>query len=108
MDVQQTTVKTDMQSDENSGEDGEARANLGGEQKVIGFLTEWVSAYHFIKGMVLISFRKSIQKLMHGGVPHSLYPPLSVSVACYWTIFTQMFLLSEWHDFNGLIVIILF
>lgn len=56
MDSQQTTVKTDMQSDENSGEEGDASANLGGDQKAIGFLTEWVSAYNFIKGMVLIKY----------------------------------------------------
>ncbi|XP_042906927.1 protein eva-1 homolog C isoform X2 [Parasteatoda tepidariorum] len=50
LDVQQTTVKTDMQSDENSGEEGEANStNLEGDQKVIGFFTEWVSAYNFIK-----------------------------------------------------------
>ncbi|CAL1294257.1 unnamed protein product [Larinioides sclopetarius] len=49
-DVQQTTVKTDMQSDENSGEEGDANSTtLEGDQKVIGFLTEWVSAYNFIK-----------------------------------------------------------
>lgn len=53
-DVQQTTIKTDMQSDENSGEEGDTRRNLGGDQKVIGLLAEWVSAYNFIKGMVLI------------------------------------------------------
>ncbi|GIX72302.1 uncharacterized protein CEXT_744511 [Caerostris extrusa] len=46
----QTTVKTDMQSDENSGEEGDANSTtLEGDQKVIGFLTEWVSAYNFIK-----------------------------------------------------------
>ncbi|XP_035214895.1 protein eva-1-like, partial [Stegodyphus dumicola] len=50
MDGQQTTVKTDMQSDENSGEEGDASStNLDGDQKVIGFLSEWVSAYNFIK-----------------------------------------------------------
>ncbi|XP_054706648.1 protein eva-1-like [Uloborus diversus] len=48
--VHQTTVKTDMQSDENSGEEGDvSNTNLEGDQKVIGFLTEWVSAYNFIK-----------------------------------------------------------
>ncbi|GFU70569.1 hypothetical protein TNCV_2971291, partial [Trichonephila clavipes] len=46
---EQTTVKTDMQSDENSGEEGDS-TTLEGDRKVIGFLTEWVSAYNFIKG----------------------------------------------------------
>lgn len=46
----QTTVKTDMQSDENSGEDGDANTTaLEGDQKVVGFLSEWVSAYNYIK-----------------------------------------------------------
>ncbi|KAG8193519.1 hypothetical protein JTE90_003730 [Oedothorax gibbosus] len=43
----QTTVKTDMQSDENSGEqEGNPTSKEG---SVVGFLTEWVSAYNFIR-----------------------------------------------------------
>lgn len=86
MDIQQTTVKTDMQSDENSGEEGDARANLGGDQKVIGFLTEWVSAYNFIKGMVLLRqtlfSNTSIRNCCMECAYLLLYPYLSLLLAC--------------------------
>ena len=111
MDIQQTTVKTDMQSDENSGEEGDARANLGGDQKVIGFLTEWVSAYNFIKGMVLIKqtlFSKQASELLHGSVPHSYSSLLSLLLALEkkkgmssWMSLSMLpFSILQWHGTN--------
>lgn len=109
MDIQQTTVKTDMQSDENSSEEGDASANLGGEKKVIGFLTEWVSAYNFIKGMVLIRHislkkkqkqnRASPQNTVHGGVPHSVYL-LCLYLACSSILAVRSLFNAPEHEFE--------
>lgn len=42
------TIKTDMQSDENL--DGElSDSNCTEEQRVIGFITEWVKAFNYVK-----------------------------------------------------------
>ncbi|XP_067118715.1 protein eva-1-like isoform X1 [Centruroides vittatus] len=45
-----TTQKTDIQSDENIEEEfPDVNCTVVDDQKVIGFLTEWISAYNFIK-----------------------------------------------------------
>lgn len=99
-----------MQSDENSGEEGDARANLGGDQKVIGFLTEWVSAYNFIKGMVLLRqslFSKQASETVAWSVTisYSILIYLSCLLALEivmstWILLSMLPLLLQWHDTN--------
>lgn len=98
-----------MQSDENSGEEGDARANLGGDQKVIGFVTEWVSAYNFIKGMVLFKqtlFHKtSIRNCCMECASLLLSPSLSFLLAfekrmSTWILLSMLLFLLQWHGAN--------
>lgn len=51
--ISTTTKKTDVQSDETSDDMSDVNCTtVDDNQKVIGFLTEWIAAYKFITGIL--------------------------------------------------------
>lgn len=47
-----TTKKVDVQSDETNDETSDVNCTVADDnQKVVGFISEWIAAYKFITGM---------------------------------------------------------
>lgn len=50
--IPSSTKKTDIHGDENSDDDKHINCTINGKgHRAVGFLTEWVAAYKFIKGV---------------------------------------------------------
>ncbi|EEC15033.1 conserved hypothetical protein [Ixodes scapularis] len=96
--IPSSTKKTDIHGDENSDDDKHINCTINGKgHRAVGFLTEWVAAYKFIK---VNCFRHAGFKTSDAGDPSNLELPNQEATPSSWEALRQLGHVSEDSNFG--------